>query len=144
MRASAGESFTPASSTYSNVIRLPSLQRKPLAGLDDVGHAVFRVDRNQPGALQIGRRVQGNRQVGHDRLMRQALEGGQQSDSRERDAARWQRKAVLVGQNPYRLHRLVVVVQRFPHAHQHDVERLVPEREGVGEEPRLVRQFRPP
>ena len=35
-------------------------------------------------------------------------------------------KPVLVGQNPQRLHRLVVVVQRFAHAHQHDVEGACP------------------
>ena len=32
------------------------------------------------------------------------------------------REAVLVGEDPQRLHRRVVVVQRLAHAHQHDVE----------------------
>ena len=34
------------------------------------------------------------------------------------------REPVLVGEDPQRLHRRVVVVQRLAHAHQHDVEAL--------------------
>ena len=50
------------------------------------------------------------------------LERRQQPDGRQRDAPRRHAQAVLVGQDPQRLHRLVVVVQRLAHAHQHDVE----------------------
>ena len=120
--ASSGESFTPASSTYSNVMRLRLLQRKPLAGLDDVRDAVLPVERHELAALRVGRRVQRDRQVRHDRLARQPLERRQQADGRERDPPRRQREPVLVGQDPQRLHRLVVVVQRLAHPHQDDVE----------------------
>ena len=51
-RASCGESLTPASSTYSNVIRLRRLQREALARVDDVGDAVFLVERHELAALQ--------------------------------------------------------------------------------------------
>ena len=42
-------------------------------------------------------------------------------------------EAVFVRQDPQRLHRLVVVVQRLAHAHQDDVEPLVAHGERVGE-----------
>ena len=61
-------------------------------------------------------------QVGHDRLVRQPFERRQQPHGRQRDPPRRQREAVLVSHDSQRFHRLVVVVQRFAHAHQHDVE----------------------
>src|SRR5262245_62296781 len=45
---------------------------------------------------------------------------------------------MLISENPERLHRLVVVVQRFAHSHQHDVEASIPHRERIGEDPYLA------
>ena len=48
---------------------------------------------------------------------------------------------VLVGQDPQRLHRLVVVVQRLAHAHQDDVEGLVLQVERVCQHANLADDF---
>ena len=69
------------------------------------------------------RRVQRDRQVRHQLLLRQLVEHRHEADRRQRDAPRAHRQAVLVVEDPQRLHRRVVVVQRLAHAHQHDVER---------------------
>ena len=53
---------------------------------------------------------------------------GSDADGRQRDPARRHREPVLVGEDAQRLHRLVVVVERLAHAHQHDVERRVAHR----------------
>jgi hypothetical protein len=45
------------------------------------------------------------------------------------------------GENPKRAHRLVVVVQRLAHAHQHDVESCVCEAKLADEHPHLTRDF---
>ena len=50
-------------------------------------------------------------------------------------------KPVLVGQDPQRLHRLVVVVKRLAHAHQDDIEARVAHVERVGEHADLTDDF---
>ena len=84
--------------------------------------AVLAVDRHEQVALLLGRRVQRDRQVRHQRLGREPLERRQHADGRERHAPRRHGQPVLVGEDPQRLHRRVVVVQRLAHAHEDDVE----------------------
>ena len=112
---------------------IAALEREAAAGVEQLLQPVLAVDRHQQVALILGRRVQRDRQVRHERLGRQPLERRQHADGRERDPPRRNGQAVLVGEDPQRLHRRVVVVQRFAHAHQHDVEALA-------EHPELAQQ----
>ena len=92
-RASSGESLTPASSTYSNVIRLRRFSGNRLHASMMSRDAVLPVERHELAALLVGRRVQRDRQVRHQRLARQPLERRQQADGRQRDAPRRHREA---------------------------------------------------
>ena len=49
---------------------------------------VLGIGRHQRGSLLFGRRMKRDRQVRHQRLPSQAIEAGDDSDSRERDASR--------------------------------------------------------
>ena len=57
-------------------------------------------------------------------LVRQAVECRHDAHGRERDAARGHGEPMFVVQDPQRLHRVLVVVERFAHPHQHQIERL--------------------
>jgi hypothetical protein len=85
--------------------------------------------------------VQRDGEIGHHWFERQPLERGQQADGRQRDASGRHGKSVRIGQHPQRLHRLVVVVEWFAHAHEHDVEACVLHREGAREEADLSDDF---
>ena len=82
-----------------------------------------------------------DRQVGHHRLGREAFERRQDADGRQGHPSRRYRHPVLVGQDPQRLHRVVVVVQRLAHAHQHDIEALIEEAELADEHTDLADDF---
>ena len=66
--------------------------------------------------------MQRDGQIRHQRLVGQPLERRQHADRRERDTPRRHGKTLSVIQHAQRFHRVVVVVERFAHAHQHDVE----------------------
>ena len=67
-RASSGVSLTPASSTYSNVMRLRFFSGKRRQASMMSRDAVLLVDRHELAALLVGRRVQRDREVRHQRL----------------------------------------------------------------------------
>ena len=81
--------------------------------------------------------MQRDRQVRHDRLVRQLFERGQQADRRQRDAPRRQVEPVLVGEDAQRLHRRTVIVERLSHPHQDDVEARLAHLQGIGEHAHL-------
>jgi hypothetical protein len=123
-RASSGVSFTPASSTYSKVMR----PRRPSG---NVRHASMNCSASTSSfggtmhvALRLGRGVQRDRQVRHQRFAARASRACRhQADRRERDPAR--RPPRDPGGRPACASAFivcVVVVQRLAHAHQHDVE----------------------
>ena len=82
--------------------------------------------------------MQRDREVRHERLLRETVERRQQAHRRQSDSARRDSQAVLVGEDPERLHRLVVVVQGLTHAHEHDVESSVAHGESAREHAHLA------
>ena len=105
------------------------LSGKRRRGVEDLLEAVLAVHRHERIALIFGRRMQRDREVRHQRFGRQPLERRQHAHGRQRHALRRHGEPVLVVEHPQRLHRVVVVVQRLAHAHQHDVELRVEQAE---------------
>jgi hypothetical protein len=75
-------------------------------------------------SLRVRRGVQRNRQVGHDRFLRQLLEARQDADGGQRDAPGRNGQTLRVRQDADGAQRRVIVVQRLAHAHEHNVEGL--------------------
>ena len=72
---------------------------------------------------------------------RQAFERGQQPYRGKRDPPGRQGESFSIGQDPQSLHRFVVVVQRFAHAHEDDVEGLFAQAERIREHAHLPDDF---
>ena len=121
-RASSGESLTPASSTYSNVMRLRFFSGNRLhASMISATPYFLLSGTSSPRCSSVGACSEIARfGITGSRASRSSAGSSPTVDSvmRRGDSA----KPVLVGEDPQRLHRLVVVVQRLAHAHQHDVE----------------------
>ena len=140
-RASSGESLTPASSTYSNVMRLRRFNGNRLqASMMSATPYFLLIGTRSPRIASVGACSEMAR-FGMSGSLRQAFERRQQADRRQRDPARRHGEAVLVRQNAQRLHRLVVVVQRFAHPHQDELNRLSRMLERVGEHADLADDF---
>jgi len=59
---------------------VPVLERKAAAGVDDAVQRIFPIGRDELGPLFVGRRVQRNGQVRHQRLACELLEAGDDAD----------------------------------------------------------------
>ncbi len=128
-RASSGVSLTPLEEHVLERDAVSAPGRKLAGGGEDVLETVLAIDGNERIALVFRRRMQGDGEVRHERLGSQPIERRQHSDSRQGHALRRHGEAVLVVEHPQGLHRVVVVVQRFAHAHEHDVELRVAQAE---------------
>ena len=95
------------------------------AGGKHVVHAVFARDRHQLSAHLVIGRVQRQRQRHRQILFRKAAHVFHQAAGRERHTAHADAQAALYPQNPKEFHHVVVVIQRFAAAHQHDVADLL-------------------
>ena len=121
-RACSGESFTPASITYSTKTRRFVAARVPAALGDDVRDRVALVHRHDPRPQLVVRRVEREREP--DRLVHlvdEALQAGQPADRRDR---RPPVRDPEVRQPPRRAEHLVEVEHRLAHPHEDGVVHL--------------------
>ena len=103
---------------------IPPLQGEGATRCEELGEWVAPIHGNERRPLLVGRAVQRDRQVRHDRFIRQPGERGDDANRRQRDPARRDSGAVRTGEDPQRAHRRIIVVQWLAHAHQDDVDRL--------------------
>ena len=87
-RASSGESFTPPSSTYSNVTYSRDPRGNFLQASSKHAQRIFLVDRHQRIALLVAGRIQRNRQLGPHRFRRQPLDSRHDPARRKRRMSR--------------------------------------------------------
>ena len=124
-RASSGVSLTPSSRTYSNVIRRRLRNGNFWQASMSASRSYLRLigtsrcaSRSVVACSEIAR-------FGISGSFASRFECRHHADRRQRHALGRHARPCVVGQDPQRLHRGVVVVQRLAHAHQHDVERRV-------------------
>src|SRR4030095_8675604 len=128
-RASSGVSFTSFNITYSKVMRSRRLSGKRRQASSSSSIPYFRLigtSRSRCASVvecsEIARFGMSGSGATPPEAGRQPRERGKHTHGRQRDPARRHRQAVLVGEHPQRLHRLIVVVERLTHPHQDDRE----------------------
>jgi hypothetical protein len=89
---------------------------------DQVADRIGPVDRHPAIALLVGCAGHRNGDVRKQRFPRKAFQLGDQPHGGERDPVHRHVEAGRIVEDSKRLHHVVVVVKRFTHAHQHDVE----------------------
>src|SRR5438552_7249937 len=141
-RAVPTESLTPASSTYWRVtfeyvlldrIIDPGEQHVlerdaplralhvPRRGGEDLLDAPFPIDRHDPRARRIVRRVERDREVDREAFAAERIDARHDPARRDGQPSRADAELLRIGERAHRRERRVVVVERLPHPHVHDV-----------------------
>lgn len=91
---------------------------------DDLCDIVISRSGNEPAANLLRRGMQRNRKIDRQMLLPQSRERLGDADRRDRDSCRREIDPAAITQNAYRLHHLLIVVQRLADSHEYDAIHL--------------------